>query len=86
MVSLVPAASTTTPWSLYFAATSCVCGNEAMHGPHHVAQKSRTRILPLKSERRTSLPAMSTVAKSGATAPAASVGWGAAGAIAAAGA
>src|SRR5688500_1886246 len=39
----------TRPWSLYFAWRSFVWGIEAMHGPHHVAQKSRSTTLPFMS-------------------------------------
>src|SRR5688572_28523937 len=46
----------TTPLSKYFLLMSLLCGIDLMHGPHHVAQKSSTTILPFKSEICTGLP------------------------------
>ena len=62
-------ARTTTSESLKRFDVSSVWGSDARHGPHHVAQKSRTRTLPLKSERCTAFPFGSFEMKSGAMAP-----------------
>src|SRR5688572_22976734 len=38
--------TSSTPLSLYFAYSSLLCGMDAIHGPHQVAQKSTTTTLP----------------------------------------
>src|SRR6478736_6008549 len=48
---------------------SRVCGIIALHGPHHVAQKSSTTTLPFRSLSLTGLLSMSEHSTSGALAP-----------------
>src|SRR6476660_2877615 len=49
------------------------CGVSATHGPHHVAQKSSTTYLPLKSASGSVFPSTVFTEKSGAAWPTASV-------------
>ena len=44
-------------------------GNDMIHGPHQVAQKSRTTTFPRNSESFIFFPSKSTNVKSGASAP-----------------
>src|SRR5690606_4232039 len=45
--------------SLYFSTACFIPGNEALQGPHQVAQKSTTTTLPFSEASVTSLPCMS---------------------------
>src|SRR5882724_4217355 len=53
------APTTTNPCGAYFFCSATKPGISVRQGPHHVAQKSRTTTLPLKSEERTVLPSRS---------------------------
>src|SRR5262249_20454758 len=48
--------TTLTPLSAYFRCNSLNCGTSVMQGPHHVAQKSTTSMLPLRDPESKLLP------------------------------
>src|SRR6185312_1243271 len=52
--------------SLYLFTAICIPGNEALHGPHQVAQKSTITTLPLRSFNETVFPSRSFSLNSGA--------------------
>src|SRR5689334_16115799 len=64
------AATKTTPSAEYRGANLLSIGISSRHGPHHVAQKFKTTILPRNSASDTGLPVRSVSVRSSADVPA----------------